>query len=109
MNETLRKRLDNAPPVLAKKLHLKLGITNYFLGHMGDAVEHLKQVEAPLGYFYLGKALFNRHQFDEAMKAFDRAEKSGYSAPAVQLQRAGIHRSKGELKEARAYLPSSKS
>lgn len=104
VNDTLRKRLESAPPALAKKLHLKLGITNYFLGHMGDAVTHLKEVEAPLGFFYLGKALANRHQYDDALKAFDKAEKAGYSAPQVQLQRAGIHRSKGELKEARNIL-----
>ena len=104
VNDNLRKRLESAPPALAKKLHLKLGITNYFLGHMGDAVTHLKEVEAPLGFFYLGKALVNRHLFDEALKAFDKAEKAGYSAPQVQLQRAGIHRSKGELKEARGIL-----
>jgi DNA-directed RNA polymerase subunit alpha len=104
VNDTLRKRLESAPPALAKKLHLKLGITNYFLGHMGDAVTHLKEVEAPLGFFYLGKALVNRHQYDDALKAFDKAEKAGYSAPQVQLQRAGIHRYKGELKEARHIL-----
>jgi DNA-directed RNA polymerase subunit alpha len=104
VNDNLLKRLESAPPALAKKLHLKLGITNYFLGHMGDAVTHLKEVEAPLGFFYLGKALVNRHMYDEALKAFDKAEKAGYSAPQVQLQRAGIHRSKGELKEARGIL-----
>jgi DNA-directed RNA polymerase subunit alpha len=104
VNDTLRKRLESAPPALAKKLHLKLGITNYFLGHMADAVAHLKEVEAPLGFFYLGKALVNRHQYDDALKAFDKAEKAGYSAPQVQLQRAGIHRNKGELKEARHIL-----
>src|ERR1700734_2547756 len=55
VNELLRKKLESAPPALAKKLHLKLGITNYFLGYMVFAVDHLKQVEAPLGYFYLGR------------------------------------------------------
>jgi len=104
VNDTLRKRLESAPPTLAKKLHLKLGITNYFLGHMADATTHLKEVEAPLGFFYLGKAFVNRHLYDDAMKAFEKAEKSGYSAPAVQLQRAGVYRSKGELKEARGIL-----
>jgi DNA-directed RNA polymerase subunit alpha len=104
VNDTLRKRLESAPPALAKKLHLKLGITNYFLGHMGDAAEHLKQVEVPLGFFYLGRAQVNRGQFDEALKAFEKAEKAGYSAPAVQLQRAGIHRHKGEVKEAKGIL-----
>jgi len=104
VNDALLKRLDNSPPILAKKLHLKLGITNYFLGHMVDATNHLREVEVPLGYFYLGKALVNRHHLDEAMKAFDKAEKAGYSAPAVQLQRAGVYRTKGELKEARGIL-----
>jgi len=104
VNDTLRKRLENAPPALAKKLHLKLGITNYFLGHMAQASEHLRQVDVPLGYFYLGRALSNREHYDEALKAFEKAEKSGYSAPAVQLQRAGIHRHKGDLSHARSIL-----
>ena len=101
VNDTLRKRLESAPPALAKKLHLKLGITNYFLGHMGDAVDHLKQVEAPLGFFYLGKALVEPASYDEALKAFDKAEKAGYSAPQVQLQRAGIHRTRVKSRKPR--------
>lgn len=104
VNDNLKKRLESAPPALAKKLHLKLGITNYFLGHMTEAAEHLEQVEVPLGFFYLGRALANRHQYDESLKAFDRAEKSGYSAPQVQLQRAGIHRLKGEIALAKSVL-----
>lgn len=104
VNDTLRKRVEAAPPILAKKLHLKLGITNYFLGHMLQAIEHLKQVEVPLGYFYLGRALGNRQQYAEAMKAFDMAEKAGYSAPQVQLQRAGIYRQRGEVAQAKAIL-----
>ncbi|HJZ89522.1 MAG TPA: DNA-directed RNA polymerase subunit alpha C-terminal domain-containing protein [Gemmataceae bacterium] len=104
VNDTLRKRLESAPPTLAKKLHLKLGITNYFLGHMAQAAEHLKQVDVPLGYYYLGRALSNREQYEEALRAFDKAEKAGYSAPQVQLQRAGIHRHKGDLAHAKSIL-----
>lgn len=104
VNDLLRKKLESAPPVLAKKLHLKLGITNFFLGHMAASVEHLKQVEAPLGYFYLGRALVNRQMYDDAMKAFEKAEKAGYAAPQVHLQRAGIHRHKGEIPQAKTIL-----
>ncbi len=68
------------------------------------SVDHLKQVEAPLGYFYLGRALVNRHQYDEALKAFDKAEKAGYAAPQVQLQRAGIYRAKGDVAQAKQAL-----
>ena len=32
VNDLLRKKVESAPPALAKKLHLKLGIANYFLG-----------------------------------------------------------------------------
>ena len=37
-------------------------------------------------------------------KAFDKAEKSGYTASQVQLQRAGIYRQQGHLPQARAAL-----
>ena len=103
VNETLRKKLESAPR-LAKKLNLKLGITNYFLGFMNQSIENLKLVEVPLGMFYLGRAYVNRQMFDEALKSFDRAEKAGYAAPQVQLQRAGIHRLKGEMPQAKAIL-----
>jgi DNA-directed RNA polymerase subunit alpha len=71
---------------------------------MSQSIEQLKQVEAPLGFFYLGRALVNKQQYDEALKAFERAEKAGYAAPQVQLQRAGIHRHRGEVPQARSIL-----
>lgn len=104
VNDILKKKIETAPPSLQKKLHLKLGIVSYFLGYMANSVEHLRQVEVPLGFFYLGRALVNRQLYDEAIRAFERAEKAGYSAPQVQLQRAGVLRLKGEIKEARQQL-----
>ena len=56
VNETLKKRLDVAAGVQAKKLHLKLGIANYFLGHLAVAIENLRQAEWALAAFYLGKS-----------------------------------------------------
>jgi DNA-directed RNA polymerase subunit alpha len=102
--EALKKKIEAASGIQAKRLHLKLGIALYFLGHLADAVEHLKQGEGALANFYLGKALLERQDLDEALKAFERAEKSGYTAAQVHLQRAGIFRKKGELKEARTVL-----
>src|SRR5262249_9162740 len=83
---------------------LKLGIANFFLGHLTRAIEHLKQADTALAFFYLGRAQADRLDFEEALKAYDKAEKAGYTATQVQLMRAGIHRQKGELKEARALL-----
>jgi DNA-directed RNA polymerase subunit alpha len=103
-SEALKKKLANAQPPQAKKLHLKLGIVNFFLGYMGQAVEHLRQAEGALANFYLGRALAARQEYDEALKAFDRAEKSGYTSNLVQLQRAGIYRHKGDLAQAKSVL-----
>ncbi len=102
--ELLKKKLESASGPAAKRWHLKLGIASFFLGHTGQAVEHLRQAEGALANFYLGRALASRLEYDDALKAFDRAEKAGYTATQVQLQRAGILRQKGELAQARALL-----
>src|SRR5438270_3778496 len=90
VTEALKKKLETATGPAVKKWELKLGIALFFLGHTGEAVEHLRHAEGALANFYLGRALVSLQDFDEAMKAFDKAEKSGYTASQVQLQKAGI-------------------
>src|SRR5262249_47349861 len=50
------------------------------------------------------RALAGRHEFDDALKAFEKAEKAGYTASQVQLQRAGVYRQKGQLDHSLAIL-----
>lgn len=104
INDTLNKRLAAAAGPQQKKLHLKLGVVQFYLGRLDVAVEHLKQSEGPLAAFFLGRAYGLRGQYDDALKAFDKAEKSGYAAQQVQLQRAGVLRRQGGLGEAKAIL-----
>ena len=104
INGTLTKRLEAAQGPAAKKMHLKLGVTHFYLGHLDTALTHLKQSEGPLASFFLGRALAQRGEYDDALKAFERAEKSGYAAQQVQLQRAGVLRQQGHLGEAKAIL-----
>src|SRR5262249_54943236 len=104
VTEILKKKTETAPPAAAKRWHLKLGIASFFLGYLRQAVEHLKHAEGALASFYLGRALVSRQEYDEALKAFDKAEKLGYTGSQVQLQKAGIHRQKGDLAQARAVL-----
>src|SRR5437899_1574107 len=104
VTELLKKKLETATGAAAKKWHLKLGIAYFFLGHLHDSIEHLRQADSALANFYLGRALTERQDYDEALKAFERAEKAGYTATQVQLMRAGIHRHKGELKQAEVLL-----
>jgi DNA-directed RNA polymerase subunit alpha len=104
VTDILKKKAEAVTGAPAKRWHLKLGIASFFLGHLRDAVEHLKQAEGALANFYLGRALVERYEYDEALKAFDKAEKAGYTASQVQLQRAGIYRQKDDIAHARSIL-----
>jgi len=103
-SEVLKKKLESAKPDQQKKLHLKLGLALFFLGLPGKAVEHLKQGDSALASFYLGRAHLSRKEYQEALAAFSRAEKGGYTASQVQLQMVAVHREAGHLKEAHATL-----
>lgn len=102
--DILNKRLAVAAPAQQKKIHLKLGVAHYFLGHMTSAVENLQKSEGPLAAFYLGLAQTHRHEYAEALASFEKAEKSGYSAQQVQLQKAGVLRLQGHAGEAKTVL-----
>jgi DNA-directed RNA polymerase subunit alpha len=102
--DILGKRLAVAAGAQAKKIHLKLGVINFFLGHMTEAVDQLHKAEGPLAAYWLGRALVNQQDYDAAYGAFDRAEKSGYSAQMVQLQKAGVLRLRGHNAEAKTLL-----
>lgn len=104
VTDVLKKKAEGATGAAAKRWHLKLGISSFFLGHLADAVTHLGEAEGALAAFYLGRALLERNDLDGAMKAFERAEKSGYTASQVHLQRAGIYRMQGDLAHARTLL-----
>ena len=102
--DILNKRLAVAAGPQQKKIHLKLGIAHYFIGNMASSVENLEKSEGPLAAFYLGQAHVSRHEYKEAMASFEKAEKSGYAAQQVQLQRAGVLRLQGQISEAKAIL-----
>ena len=101
ISDLLKKKIEHSAPAAQKNLHLKLGVVNYFLGQTHLSIDHLKHAEGALANFYLGRALASRGEYDDALKAYERSEKGGYAAIQVQLQRAGIFRLKGELKEAK--------
>jgi DNA-directed RNA polymerase subunit alpha len=104
VGDSLAKRAETATGPAQKNLHLKLGIVRYFQGQTSQAIDHLRQADGALANFYLGRALASQGQYDEAWKAYDKSEKSGYAANSIQLLKAGLHRIKGELKEAKQIL-----
>ena len=116
--DILQKRLAVAAGPQQKKIHLKLGIVDFYLGHIRTAAEHLTKSEGPLAAFFLGQAHLYLGQarayaeddgdttdhLEVAYKSFDKAEKSGYAAQQVQLQKAGVLRLQGHVGEAKTIL-----
>ena len=104
IQDTLQKRLAASAGPQQKKIQLKLGVVHFYLGRTVLAIEHLKQSEGPLATFFQGRAHVLRGEYEEALKSFDKAEKSGFAAQSVQLQRAGVLRMQGELQQAKQIL-----
>jgi DNA-directed RNA polymerase subunit alpha len=104
VTEVLKKKLEGASGAQAKLWNLKIGIASFFLGYTSQAIEHLRHADTALARFYLGRALVSRGEHDDALKAFEQAEKAGYNASQVRLQKAGIYRLKGDVAEARKQL-----
>ncbi len=102
--DLLAKRLAAAAPPQQKKIHLKLGVAHYYLGHTAQAVENFEKAEGPLASFFLGRALVLSGDYAGAFAAFDKAEKTGYSAQQAQLQKAGALRLQGQHADAKALL-----
>ena len=102
--EVLKKKLEGARPEQLNKLHLKIGLSLFFLGHPSQAIEHLRQAESTLANFYLGRALLGKKEYPEALDAFERAEKGGYTASQVHLQKVAVYRASGNIKDAIATL-----
>src|SRR5262249_28516654 len=70
--DAMKQKLDAATGGAAKKWQLKLGIASFFMGRIRDAAEHLKLADSALAQFYLGRAHTSLHEYDEALKAFER-------------------------------------
>jgi DNA-directed RNA polymerase subunit alpha len=98
--DAMKAKIEAGGPQI-KKWHLKQGVANYFLGRTRDAAKHLAQADTALSQYYLGRALAQVNDVDEAHKAFERAEKMGYTASQVQLQRAGLYLSQKMHKQAK--------
>lgn len=102
--QAMQQKLAQSSGAAAKRWHLKLGIASYFLGRSRDAAEHLGQAEGALANFYLARALISLEDWDNALKALERAEKAGYTASQVHLLRAEVYRRQGRLSQARDIL-----
>jgi len=85
--------------------NVRLGVCLYLLGRYYRAIEVLRKADGgALAHFFLGKALFARHQQQPALDAYQAAEKAGYDGGECALARAETLRNAGDPPAALAVL-----
>jgi DNA-directed RNA polymerase subunit alpha len=85
---------------------VRAGIGQFYLGRPQQAVALLEGSSDGLGLFYLGQALATLDRHQDAVNAFERAEKAGYDRIDCTLRRAGELRALGQLEEAEKVVRS---
>ena len=80
---------------------VRLGVAYYLLGHYDSALVSLRKGDGgALALFYIARALFALGQYAEALKNYDAAQKTGYSADECTLGRAEVYRYQNKSEEA---------
>jgi DNA-directed RNA polymerase subunit alpha len=69
--------------------NVRLGVCLYLVGRYYAAIESLQAGDGgALAHFYMAKAYFARHYFDEALAEYEAAAGAGYASDACALGRA---------------------
>lgn len=102
--QLLVEKIDGAPKESDRDL-AAAGISAYLLAKHEDAISHLGRVKKN-GWsdYYRGRALQALSRFEEALAAFQDAEKNGFDAIESVLAQAGAIRLMGRVEEAEKLL-----
>lgn len=105
--KTLREAVDEleSKEEQSPASNVRLGVCLYLLGRYHQATSALQTGDGgALAHFYLGKVHAARHEFADAAKSFDLAQKAGYNADDCQLAKADALRTSGNAEDALAIL-----
>ncbi|MEQ8836393.1 MAG: tetratricopeptide repeat protein, partial [Lacipirellulaceae bacterium] len=79
----------------------RLGVCEYLVGRYSNAIETLTNADGgALTHFYLGRAHLALDQYDQALTAYESAERAGYNKDDVALAKAEALRYLGRNEEA---------
>jgi DNA-directed RNA polymerase subunit alpha len=96
-----------AQPNRSPATNARLGVCYYLLGRYSEAVETLSHSDGgALTHFYLGKAYLALDKYEDALTAYQSAERAGYTRDAVVLAKAEAQRYAGQPQAALETLNS---
>ena len=84
---------------------VRLGVCQYLTGDFETAITTLGNADGgALAYFYQGKSHFALENFDQAIAAYESAQKAGYNGDQCQIAVAEVKRKSKDLSAAMAIL-----
>lgn len=103
VNELKTKDEDELSPAA----RVRLGVCLFLIGDYEGAYEALKKGDGgALAQFYFAKIHFAKGEFDDAIEAYNVAQKAGYNPDDCVLGRAQVYREAGKLDESLKELDS---
>ncbi len=92
VNELKNKDEDELSPAV----RVKLGVCQFLIGAYDEAYASLKKGDGgALAQFYFAKLHFVRHEYEEAIAAYNTAQSAGYNVDICALGRAEVYREMG--------------
>lgn len=84
---------------------VRLGVCQYMVGSYEEAIDTLGNADGgALAYYYQGKANFSLEKYNEAIQAYESAQKAGYNGDHCQIAIAEVKRHAKDLEGAMAIL-----
>ncbi len=83
----------------------KMGVCQFVLGKFKESLETLQCADgSALALFYQARCLFELGRYEDAIGAYEQAQKSGYNEDQCKIGIAEAHRYAGRVEEALAIL-----
>ena len=92
-------------PALTPAGSTKMGVCQFLLGRFRDSLDTLQTADGgALALFFIARSHFELGQYEEAIEAYQQAQKSGYNEDQCNIGIAESHRYSGRIEESMALL-----
>ena len=99
----LRDAVDEmeADDALSPAVKTKMGVCQFLLGKFAQSLETLRTADgSAMALFYQARCLFELGRYNDAIAAYEQAQKSGYNEDQCKIGIAEAHRYAGRVEDA---------
>lgn len=100
LKEAVNELKTKDPDELSPAAYVKLGVCQYLIGKYKDSLASLQKGDGgALAYFYFAKLHLVDKSYEEAIDAYNTAQKAGYNSDVCALGRAEAYREMNKLQQ----------